>query len=110
LVLKVIQWVSEILRDLRFNPLVANSFVVTGITQNDESKYHSPLRHILTSNEVPLNVLDDLTAADELEEVFVDSEDDSYSDDELTDVLTEVTKNSLKVKALFHQVMKIITT
>ena len=53
--------VSKILRDLRSNPLVANSYVVTAITQNDESKYHSTFRHILASNEVPLNVLNDLT-------------------------------------------------
>ena len=81
---------------IRSKPLVANSFVVTGITQNGESKYHSPLRHILTSYEVPLNVLDDLTEADELEEVFVDSADDSFSDDDLTDVLTESDEEQLE--------------
>jgi len=36
------------------------------------------LRHILVSNEMPLNVLNDLTEADEFETVFVDLSDDSY--------------------------------
>ena len=34
------------------NPLVAKSFEVTGIVQNDVSKYHSTLRHILEKNEI----------------------------------------------------------
>ena len=37
----------------------------------------------LKNLKVPLNVLNDLTGTDELEEVFVDSADDSYSDDDL---------------------------
>ena len=36
--LKLIFILKEILRDPMFNPLVANSFAVTGISQNDESK------------------------------------------------------------------------
>jgi len=36
------------------------------------------LRHILVSNEILLNVLNDLTEANEFETMFVDSGDDSY--------------------------------
>jgi hypothetical protein len=40
----IIQLVSKILRNKMSNTIVANSFVVSGITQNDELKYHLPLR------------------------------------------------------------------
>ena len=42
-----------------------------------------------------MNVLDDLTEADELE-VFVDSADYSYSDNDLTDVLTKSDEKQLE--------------
>jgi hypothetical protein len=79
------------LSELRSNPLVAKSFEVTGIVQNDVSKYHSTLRHILEKNEIPNNVLDDLNEADELQEMFVgdDDSDDSDYDSEMTEIMTE---------------------
>ena len=40
--MKLIFILKEILRDPLFNPLVANSFAVTGISQNDESKKFFP--------------------------------------------------------------------
>ena len=40
----IIQLVSKILRNKMSNTIVANSFFVSGITQNDELKYHLPLR------------------------------------------------------------------
>ena len=84
----IIKWFSKILRDFKSNSLVANSFIGTGIIQNDKSKYHSPLRHILAPNEEPLNVLDDLTESD-----------DSYSVDDLTEVLTENDKEQIESKS-----------
>lgn len=80
------------MRELRSNPLVAKSFEVTGIVQNDMSKYHSTLRHILEKNEIPYNVLDDLNEADELQEMFVGSDDDSDDSDydsEMTEIMNE---------------------
>ena len=50
------------------------------------------LRHILEKNEIPNNVLDDLNEADELQEMFVGSDDDSDDSDydsELTEIMTE---------------------
>jgi hypothetical protein len=45
------------------------SFEYLKLDLNDESKYHLALRNILTSNEVPLNVGDDL------EKNFINSAD-----------------------------------
>lgn len=47
------------------------------------------MRHILEKNEIPNNVLDDLNEADELQEMFVGSDDDSDNDSELTEIMTE---------------------
>ena len=50
------------------------------------------MRHILEKNEIPNNVLDDLNEADELQEMFVgsdDDSDDSDNDSELTEIMTE---------------------
>jgi hypothetical protein len=44
---------------------------------------------ILASKEMPLNLLDDLTEADEFEKMFVDSGNYSYLDDDLNDILSE---------------------
>ncbi len=38
---------------------------------------------------MPLNLLDDLTEADEFEKMFVDSGNYSYLDDDLNDILSE---------------------
>ena len=53
------------------------------------SKYHSTLRHILEKNEIPNNVLVDLNEADELQEMFVGSDDYSDYDSEMTEIMNE---------------------
>ena len=45
---------------------------------------------------MPLSVLNDLTEADEFETMFVDSGDDSYKDDDLTDILPESDEETLE--------------
>lgn len=43
--------------------------------------YHSALRHLLTTNEIPITMLDELDGSEDLGEMFVDDPDDE-SDDE----------------------------
>ena len=43
--------------------------------------YHSALRHLLTTNEIPITMLDELDRSEDLGEMFVDDPDDE-SDDE----------------------------
>ncbi len=60
---KIIGWVSQILRD---NPIVSNSFVVS-------RKMMKPnIITIIKTDMVPQNVVEDITDANEIDEMFVD--------------------------------------
>ena len=83
---KIIGWVSQILRD---NPIVSNSFVVS-------RKMMKPnIKTIITTDMVPQNVVEDITHANEVDEMFVDdlTDDEESFDSGITEILTESDEN-----------------
>lgn len=58
------------------------SFECTGLTQNNEQNYHSALRHIITTNDLPKTVLEDLDGTEDLGNMFMQIEEESEADTE----------------------------
>ena len=58
--------------------MISNSFDICGITQNDQMVYHSALRHILTTDDLRVDVLDELDGTEDLNEMFIENEDDAF--------------------------------
>ncbi len=83
---KIINWISSIIRDIP-RDLVAKSFDVCGITQNNQINYHSALRHLLTTNEIPITMLDKLDGSEDLDEIFFD---DPGDENEESDVVNQM--------------------
>ena len=85
----IIDWISEIIRDIP-RELISKSFDVTGIMQNNVDLYHSALRHILTTDELPITFLEDLDGSEDLGNMMIDNDPlaNLGSDDEdgVTDV------------------------
>jgi len=77
----IIDWISEIIRDIP-SELVSKSFDVTGIMQNNVDLYHSALRHILTTDELPITFLEDLDGSEDLENMMIDNDPDLGVDDD----------------------------
>ena len=71
----IINWISGIWRHFD-KKLVIDSFKQTGIIQNDETQYHSALRHIMQSNELPTNIVEEFDGTEDLNEMFVDDDDE----------------------------------
>jgi len=92
----IIDWISEIVREIP-RELVSNSFDVTGIMQNDVDRYHSALRHILTTDELPITFLEDLDGSEDLGNMFVDNQPESE-----TETVDDEYHNCFKLSAI-HQ-------
>jgi hypothetical protein len=83
---KIIGWASQILRD---NPIVSNSFVVS-------RKMMKPnIITLIKTDMVPQNVVEDITDANEIDEMFVDdlTYDEVSFDSGITEKLTESDEN-----------------
>ena len=76
----IIDWISSIVRDIP-RELVSNSFDVCGITQNNNENYHSALSNVMSSNVLPVTILDELDGTEDLGEMFVDEEEEEMEDD-----------------------------
>ena len=64
--------------------IIAKSFDLTGITQNDEALYHEALRQILEACELPATLLQHLDGTENFDEMFID-DDTPLSDTETID-------------------------
>jgi hypothetical protein len=51
------------------------------VIQNDETKYHSALRTIITSDRVPQNFFEDITDANEIDDMFLDDNCDENDEE-----------------------------
>ena len=80
---QVINWLSQIITRLSTNKeLIMNSFDITGITQSNPEKFHSALKHALTSNDTSSAIIDDLDGTEDLSETFLDDEEVEYVEKE----------------------------
>jgi hypothetical protein len=78
---QVIQWLSAIMDKLSLNKdLIKKSFTCTGITQSDPELFHAALKHVLTSNDTSIAILDDLDGTEDLADMFLDDEEIEYVD------------------------------
>ena len=76
----VVKWISEIWRDLDEN-LIRNSFDQTGITSSVNDNFHTVLRYVIENNDLPITVLDDVNAGDQVVDGF-GSDSESLTDNE----------------------------
>ena len=81
-----------------------NSFDITGITQSNQERFHSALKHVLTSTDTSVAILDDLDGTEDLAETFIDDDDVEYLDededeDALSDALSESSDSSSEDEA-----------
>ena len=80
---QVINWLSQIITRLSTNKeLILNSFDITGITQSNPERFHSALKHVLTSNDTSSAIIDDLDGTEDLSETFLDDEEVEYVEKE----------------------------
>jgi hypothetical protein len=80
---QVIEWLSQIITRLSTNKeLIKNSFDITGITQSDPERFHSALKHVLSSNDTSVTILEDLDGTEDLAETFLDDEEVEYFEEE----------------------------
>jgi len=75
----IIDWISSIVIDIP-RELVSNSCDVCGITQNNNENYHSALSYVMSSNVLPVTILDELDGTEDLGEMFVGEEDEEMED------------------------------
>jgi len=75
----IIDWISSIVIDIP-RELVSNSFDVCGITQNNNENYHSALSYVMSSNVLPVTILDELDGTEDMGEMFVGEEDEEMED------------------------------
>ena len=76
-------WISSIVRDIP-REIVSNSFDVCGITQNNNENYHSALSYVMSSNVLPVTILNELYGTEDLGEMFVDEVEEEMEDDSET--------------------------